>query len=160
MEMSPKVDNLPERNVAYVSFTGDYRANSKLFEELFGKLGAWAGPKGIMGPDSLMLSAYHDDPKTTPPEELTVDVCMVVPEDTEVEGEIMKKMLPGGKYVIAGVELESAQEYGPAWEEAIKWLEENNHELDMSRPSYEVYKNNPNEHPEGHHLLDICIPVK
>ena len=160
MEVNPNVGELSERNVAYVSYTGDYRSNTKVFEELFGKLGAWAGPKGLMGPDTIMMSVYQDDPETTPPEELTVDVAMTVADDVEVEGEVKKKTLPGGKYVIAVTELEGAEQYGQAWENVMKWMDENNHELDMSRPSYEVYKNDPKQHPEGHHLLDICVPIK
>jgi len=158
--IKPEIQDLPERLVASVSYKGNYVANPKVFEELFGKLCGWAGPKGLLTPDALMLSSYQDDPKTTPPEELRVDVCMTISEDTQVDGEITKQTLPGGKYVVASVELEGPQEYGPAWEEIVKWAEENGHEIDMSRPSYEIYKNDPNKHPQGHHILDICLGVK
>ena len=36
----------------------------------------------------------------------------------------------------------------------------NNKEIDMSRPSYEIYLNRPEEHPEHHHILDVCMAVK
>ncbi len=160
MNIETKVDVLPERHVAYVSFSGNYMGKSEVFKGLFEKLLSWAGPKGLLTPDVLMLSAYYDNPEVTPPEEMTVDVCMTVSEDVEVSGEVNKKTLPGGKYAVASVELAGAEEYGTAWEEVVKWSRENSFELDMSRASYEIYKNDPNTHPEGHHILDICLAVK
>ena len=160
MEISPKIENLPERHVAFVSYTGDYRANPQVFGDLFNKLFSWAGPKGLLTPDTLILSAYQDDPETTPPEELVVDVCMAAPEDVEVIGEVQKKVLPGGQYAIASVELESSQEYGPAWEAMVNWIKKNNYQMDVLRPWYEIYKNKPEEHPQGHHILDLCAAVK
>lgn len=156
----PEITELEERNVAYVSFVGNYLGNVRVFGELFGKLGSWAGPKQLMGPDTLFLSAYYDDPGVTPPEELKLDVCMTIAEDVEVEGEIKKKKLPGGKYVVMRAELTGPEEYGPAWEKVVEWLIQNKLEIDMSRASYEIYLNSPEEHPEKHHILDICMPVK
>jgi AraC family transcriptional regulator len=160
MEISPKIENLPERHVAFVSFTGNYIANSKVFENLFDKLCGWAGPKGLLKPDVIMLSSYQDDPKITPLEELTVDVCMTAPEDVEVSGEVRKKILPGGQYAVANVELDGPQEYGLAWEAVVGWSMQNNLQIDIARPSYEIYKNSPKEHPQGNHILDICLSIK
>ncbi|MDW7731448.1 MAG: GyrI-like domain-containing protein [Methanolobus sp.] len=156
----PEITEIEERNVAYVSFVGNYLGNAKVFEDLFGKLFNWAGPKHLMGPDTLLMSAYYDDPGVTPPEELKLDVCMTIEDDIEVEGEIQKKKLPGGKYVVMRAELTGPEEYGPAWEKVVEWLIQNNLEIDMSRASYEIYLNSPEEHPEKHHILDICMPVR
>ncbi|WP_319506775.1 GyrI-like domain-containing protein [uncultured Methanolobus sp.] len=156
----PEITKIEERNVACVSFVGNYMENVKVFEDLFGKLGSWAGPKKLIGPDTLFMSAYYDDPGVTPPEELKLDVCMTIEGDIEVEGEVKKKMLPGGKYVVMRAELRGAEEYGPAWEKVVDWLVQNKLEIDMSRASYEIYLNSPEEHPEKHHILDICMPVK
>ena len=156
----PVIREIEERNVAYVSFVGNYLGNAKVFEELCGKLFSWAGPKQLMGPDTLLMSAYYDDPGVTPSDELKLDMCMTIEDDIEVEGEIKKKKLPGGKYVVMRAELTGAEEYGPAWEKVVEWLIQNNLEIDMSRASYEIYLNSPEEHPENHHILDICMPVE
>ncbi|MCD4821853.1 MAG: GyrI-like domain-containing protein [Methanococcoides sp.] len=155
----PEITEIEERNVAYVSFVGNYIGNAKVFEELFGKLCGWAGPKQLFGPDTLFMSAYYDDPGVTPPEELKLDVCMTIDDDVEVDGDIKKQKLPGGKYVVMRAELTGTEEYGPAWEKIVEWLIQNNLEIDISRASYEIYLNSPEEHPEKHHILDICIPV-
>ena len=156
----PEITEIEERNVAYVSFVGNYVGNAKVFAELFGKLGNWAGPKQLIGPDTLFMSAYYDDPGVTPPEELKLDVCMTIGDDVEAEGEIKKKKLPGGKYVVMRVELTGSEEYTPAWEKVVEWLMQNNLEIDLSRPSYEIYLNDPEQHPQKHHILDICMSVK
>ncbi|MBN2109595.1 MAG: GyrI-like domain-containing protein [Methanosarcinaceae archaeon] len=156
----PEITEIEERNVAYVSFKGNYPGNAGVFEEMFGKLGSWAGPKQLMGPDTLWISAYYDDPGVTPPEELRLDVCMTIDDDIEVDGEVKRKKLPGGKYVVMRAELTGAEEYGPVWEKLIDWLIQNNLEMDMSRASYEIYLNSPEEHPEKHHIVDICMPVR
>lgn len=156
----PVIKEIEERNVAYVSYVGNYLGNTGVFEELFGKLCGWAGPKQLMGQDTVMMSAYYDDPAVTPPEELKLDVCMTIGDDVEAEGEIKKKKLPGGKYVLMQAELTGPQEYGPAWEKVVEWLMGNNLEIDMSRASYEIYLNSPDEHPQNHHIIDICMPVK
>ena len=156
----PEITELEDRTVAYVSFVGDYVGNTEVFAELFGKLGAWAGQKQLFGPDTLFMSAYYDDPGITPPEELKLDVCMTIDDDVEVDGDIKKQKLPGGKYVVMRAELTGAEEYGPAWEKIVGWLAQNGLEIDMSRASYEIYLNSPEEHPEKHHILDICMPIE
>jgi AraC family transcriptional regulator len=156
----PEVKEIGERNVAYVSFVGNYLGNTKVFDDLFTKLLGWAGPKQLMGPDTILLSAYYDDPGVTPPEELKLDVCMTIEDDIKVEGEIKKKKLPGGKYVVMRAELTGSEEYGPAWEKVVEWMIQNNLEIDMSRASYEIYLNSPEGHPKNHHILDICMPIK
>lgn len=156
----PKIQELPERVVACVSFIGNYIGKPEIFADLFNKLGGWAGPKGLMSPETVYLSSYADDPKSTPLDELKLDVCMEISEDIDVEGDIQKKTLPGGKYVVMHTELTGAKEYGPAWEAIVQWVGKNGYDIDLSRPSYEIYLNNPEEHPQKHHILDICLSVK
>ena len=156
----PKIQELSERVVACVSFTGNYIGKPEIFADLFNKLGGWAGPKGLMSPETVYLSSYTDDPKSTPLDELKLDVCMEISEDTDVEGDIQKKVLPGGKYVVMHTELTGAKEYGHAWEAIVEWAENNSYDIDISRPSYEIYLNNPEKHLQKHHILDICLSVK
>ena len=158
----PKIRELVEKEVAFVSFTGNHIANTRglarLYEKLY-QLYQWAVPRGLISPETVFLSAYQDDPETTLSDELTLECCMSIPPDIQVDGEIQKKVLPGGKYAVMHAELTGPQEYGTAWNAVLEWIEENNYDVDMSRPSYEVYLNNPEEHPEKHHIVDICMSV-
>jgi len=156
----PEIRELSERQVAFVSFTGNYIADPQIFKSLFDKLCGWAGPKGLISQESVFLSSYQDDPQITPPDELKLELCMSISDDTETDGDIQKKVLPGGKYAVMHAELAEPEEYGQAWKAVVEWMEKNNHEIDMSRPSYEIYLNNPEEHPEKHHVVDICMSLK
>ena len=98
--------------------------------------------------------------KTTPLDELRLDICMSIPQDTETDGEIQKKILPGGQYAVMHCELSGPEEYETVWNNLVDWADKNNYEMDMSRPSYELYLNNPEEHPEKHHILDLCLSFK
>lgn len=156
----PVIENLQPKVVACVSFQGNYIGKTEIFAKLFNTLGAWAGSKGLMTPETQFLSSYPDDPNVTPIDELRLDACMVLTKDVTCEGEIEKKILPGGLYAMMHCELTGAEEYGLAWEGVVEWIEENGYTLDMSRPSYEIYLNNPETHPQKNHILDICLSVK
>jgi AraC family transcriptional regulator len=155
----PKLENLQERKVAYVSFIGNYIGNAEIFKNLFDKLCEWAGPLGLIKQDSVFLSAYQDDPNTTPPDELKLEVCLGIKEAIKETEDIKQKTLTGGKHVVMECELSGPEEYGPAWNKVVEWIKENNLEIDMTRQSYEIYKNNPEEHPKKHHIVEIQMPV-
>ena len=157
---NPEIKELKEKQVAFVSFTGNYMGNPQIFGNLFNKLCGWAGPKGLISPETVFLSSYQDDPNTTPPDKLTLEVCMSIPDGVQVEGDIKQKILPGGKYIVMNAELVGPEEYGPAWNAIVEWMMKNRYEIDMSRPGYEIYLNNPEEHPEKHHIIDICMSIK
>ena len=38
-------------------------------------------------------------------------------------------------------------------------MPESGFQLD-DKPYYELYQNDPKQHPEGIHIVDICVPVK
>lgn len=156
----PVLQDLTDMHVAYVSYKGNYMGNAQVFKTLIDTLMGWAGPKGLINEKMVLFSSYPDDYEVTPPDELTVDVCIPVPETVDTEGDVQKKTLPGGKYAVMQAELAGAAEYGDAWNAVVKWAQENNCNVDKTRPCYEFYLNNPEEHPEKHHIVKICLSVK
>ena len=159
--MEVQIEDMPELHVAYVRHIGPYKGDSKLFGRLFEKLMEWAGPRGLLHfPETKMLSVYYDNPEITDEEKMRVDACITVPKDTQVEGEVGKMTVPGGKYAVARFELAGSEEYEKAWNKVFdEWLPENGYQPADSA-CYELYQNNPKEHPQGIHIVDICIPVK
>ena len=155
-----EVKEMPEFTVAYLRHIGPYAGDSALFERLFTKLFQWAGPRDLIRmPETKVMSVYHDDPEVTPEDKLRMSVCISVPEDTKVDGEIGKMKVPGGKFAVAHFEV-TADEYGEAWNALMGgWLPESGYQPD-DRLCYEMYLNSPKDHPEGKHIVDICLPVK
>jgi hypothetical protein len=87
-------ESLPKA-FAYVRHIGPYAKDEKLFERLINKLCAWAGPRGLLArPDAKMLAVYHDNPDITDEKNLRTDMCLTVPPDTKVDGEIGKSVIP------------------------------------------------------------------
>ncbi len=160
LRMEVRVEELPETTVAYVRHVGPYAGDSALFQRLFGKLFQWAGPRNLIRPpETQMLSIYHDDPAATEPERLRLSVGISVPPDTEVSGEVGKMSLPAGRYAQARFEL-SPDEYEAAWASVFGgWLPDSGY-LPGDGPPFERYLNDPAQHPEGKHIVEICFPVK
>ena len=152
-----QVTELEQMTVAYVRYMGPYAGNEKLFESLFGKLYSWAAPRGLdKHSEAKNLIIYHDNPEITEEEKLRVSVCLTVPQDTAVDGEIGKMTIPQGKYAMARFEL-TPEEYGQAWDWVYsQWLPQSGYEPD-DRLCFELY---PEEEKEGKIVVDICIPVK
>ena len=153
------VRDVPEMHVAYVRHVGPYAGDAELFGRLFGKLMTWAGARGLIGPQAKMLSVYHDDPSVTDESKLRTDCCVTVPPDTAVDGEVGKTTIPGGKYAIAHFEL-AMDKYADAWQALMGgWFPESGFQP-ADGPCFELYLNDPKEHPEGKFVVDIYIPVK
>lgn len=155
----PEIRQLPERHVACVSFQGNYMGKVEVFIELFNKLISWAEPKGLISSTPVFLSSYENDRRTASPDELKLDACLCVPDGTEVGDGIQEKLLPGGSYAVMHSELDES-EYEAAWSEIFDWVNQSDYEADPARPCYEVYLNNPEEHPEGLHIVELCVSVK
>ena len=159
-DVKVEVRDLPEKHVAYVRHIGPYQGDVELFGGLWERLMRWAGPRGLLQlPETECLTIYHDDPKVTEDEKLRASVSITVPPETEVEGEVGKMKVEGGRYAVAKFELRSDQ-FAAAWDAIYGgWLPESGFQPD-DRPPFEVCLNNPEEHPEKKHLVEICVPVK
>jgi AraC family transcriptional regulator len=159
IEANIEVKEMPDHHVAYIRHIGPYAGDEGLFERLFGKLFKWAGPRELVGPQTKVMSVYHDAPDITDEDKLRLSVCITVPEDTKVEGEVGKMVVPGGKFAVGRFEI-GGDEYPHAWYTLMAgWMPESGYQPD-DRLCYELYQNDPKEHPENKHILDICVPVK
>jgi AraC family transcriptional regulator len=160
IQTNVEVKDMPELHISYIRHIGPYKGDQELFARLFNKLMAWAGPRGLLRfPETKAMTIYHDNPDITDESRLRTDACITVPEDTQVEGEIGKAKIPAGKYAVAHFEI-TPDQYQDAWNAVYGgWLPESGCQPEDG-PCYELYLNDPKQHPEGKHIVDICIPVK
>ena len=159
LEARVEVKEVPAFTLAYVRHTGPYAGDSELFGRLFGKIMPWAGSHGLLGPQSRVLAVYHDNPGLTEPDKLRVSVGASVPDDTPVDGEIGKMVIPGGMWAVAGFEL-AEDEYPSAWDAVFSgWLPDSGYQP-TDGACYEQYLNDPAQHPEHKCIVNICVPVK
>lgn len=136
-----EVKELPEMTLAYVRYVGPYKGDAQLFEKLHSTLYRWAGPRNLLNfPQTQSIIIYHDNPEITDEEKLRISVCISVPPETAVDGEIGKMVLPAGKYALARFELGDDQ-YQEAWDWIFcTWLPESGY-LPDDRPCFEMYHN-------------------
>jgi AraC family transcriptional regulator len=156
-----EVRDMPEQTVAYIRHIGPYKADAELFRGLFEKLMRWAAPRDLLRfPETKFMTLYHDDIHVTDESKLRMSVCLTVPADTPVEGEVGKMTIPAGRYAIGHFEIADSTRYEEAWNALYGgWLPESGYQP-AEGICYELYLNNPEEHPEHVHIVDICIPVK
>ena len=154
------IEQLPEMHLAYVRHVGPYGGGEALFARLFGRLMQWAGPRNLFRPGATrFITVYHDDPAITEASKQRISCSMTVPAGTKVEGDVGFMTIPAGKYAVGHFEI-SPDQYGDAWSALYRgWFPESGFQPD-DRPCFEMYLNDPKTHPEGKHIVDICIPVK
>ncbi len=155
-----EVKAMPELEVAYVRNIGPYKGDGELFKGLFNKLMMWAGPRGLLRfPATQVLIVYHDDPNVTDEEKLRLSASISVPKETDAEGEVGRMTVPGGQFAVARFEI-GTDEFEQAWGMVCgDWLPDSGYQPD-DRLCYELCHNNPEDHPDGKHIIDICVPVR
>jgi AraC family transcriptional regulator len=172
LPMSPNPSSLPVKpaesvriedalpcTVAYVRHVGPYAGDAALFGRLFGQLGRWAGPRGLLGPQARMFTIYHDNPDITAAEKLRISVCVVVPEGTKPEGEIGVMRMDGGPYAVATFEVD-ATEFAAAWNWLMgTWFPSSGYQPD-DRHCFEVCLNDPAQHPQRKFRVELWEPVR
>jgi AraC family transcriptional regulator len=154
---SVEVKELPKMTVAYVRSIGPYNGNQELYQNHRNKLFAWAGARGLMGgKDFKYLVLYHDNPNVALSDNLRMSLCITVPPETKVDGEIGKMEIEKARYVVCRFEL-TAQDFHKAWDWIYgQWFPNSGYQPD-DKPYFETYPEAPKE---GKYVVDFCIPVK
>lgn len=151
-----EVRDLPAKTVAYIRHTGPYKGDEELFNRLFSRLFTWAGLKGLLEqPDAKPLAIYHDDPCVTQEDKLRLSICLPVPPEASVEGEIGKMEIAGGRFLSARFNI-TPEKMPEAWQWIYgTWFPQSGYQPADSLP-YEVYPKPPEN---GTLTVDICVPV-
>ena len=153
--MQVEITEMPELRVASVRHIGPYSQVSQAFE----RLGSIAGPAGLFAqPGAAMIGLYHDDPETTPKEELRADAGVVVSASARLPQGLNEQRLPAGKY--AKVAHKGAYEQlGDTWARLLgEWLPSSGYRLGPT-PSFELYRNTPMDTPKEQLVTEIYAPL-
>lgn len=153
--MDVQIKEIAPMRVAFVRHIGPYTGVG----QTWGKLCAWAGPRGLLGPQMTTLGLCHDDPEITPPDKIRYDACLLVGEQIQPEGEVGVQEIPGGEYAVAvhrGPYERLSETYARLCGE---WLPASGREL-RSLPSFEVYRNNPQTTPPEELITEVHVPLE
>lgn len=153
-DMKAEIQTLPDYDVAFVRKLGPY--GKEVCDAAFGELMAWAGPKGLLG-HQTMLGVYWDNPEVTPPAKCRTDACLTVPADFPRQGPMSFQRIPGGPHAVCHFDI-APDGFAKAWEDAFAWFVAGGYEC-ADRPCFERYGAGP-EQNNGLWSVDICIPLK
>lgn len=95
-DMKIDIRNIDKIRLAVVEHRGDPNQIAASVNKLL----AWAKSKSIdLKPGAAFAIAY-DDPKTTTPSEFRIDFGIKTPENLKIQGDVVEKYLPAGRYAI------------------------------------------------------------
>lgn len=151
--MNVTIVTLPPMKGVSLRHTGPYMDCGQAWERLC----AWAGQRGLLTPESILLGISHDDPSITPPDKIRYDAVILTDREVRPEGEVGRCEIPGGEYAVVrhvgpyqGLEAAYAQIMG-------RWLPTSGREMDMNAPGFEIYRNTPDRTPPEELVTDIHI---
>ncbi len=142
--------------VLFVRKTGPYYQSAG---EAFETLCRFAGPKGLIGPQTRFIGVSHDDPDVTQEDRFRYDACLTVTGGAKGEGEVGLKNLPGGSYAVF-LHAGPYEQFRSTYREIFgAWLPTSGKQL-RDEPSFEVYLNSPDSTPPQDLRTEIWIPLQ
>ena len=153
--MDVEIIEMPELRVGAVPHVGPYNQIS----QAFGRLGAIAGPAGLFRqPGAAMIALYHDDPDSTPPDQLRSDAAIVVPEGVPLPAGLVEQRIAAGRYART-VHVGPYEQLGDVWARFMgEWLPASGHRLGAGA-SYEIYRNDPTKVPAAGLITELYISI-
>jgi AraC family transcriptional regulator len=153
--MNVTIENMPELRVATVHHVGPYPRISEAFQ----RLGALAGPAGLLRfPEAAMLAIYYDDPETTPAEQLQSDAGITVPNGVALPEGLVEKKLAAGRYAKT-THVGPYTHLGDTWSRFMgQWLPKSGHRVGDGS-SFEVYRNTPENAAPEDLRTDLYLPI-
>ncbi len=154
--MNVRIETLPDLRILKVRQTGPYMESAT---RAWGILCAWAGPRGLLGPNTWFIGISHDDPQVTRPEDIRYDAAINMAREVAPEPPVQADTLPGGEYAV--ITHQGPHENLEATYAHImgQWMPASGRDF-RDTPWFEVYRNDPATTPPDQLLTDIHIPLK
>lgn len=150
--MNVRIEKMPALRVAFIRHIGPYDQVGAAWGRLF----AWAGPRGLLGPTMRYFGLCHSDPDVTPPEKVQYDACLVVGANVQPEGDIGVQEVAAGEFAVA-VHKGPYSTLGETYAMLCgQWLPASGRQPG-SPPSMERYLNDPRSTPEDKLLTEVCL---
>ncbi|MFL0251469.1 GyrI-like domain-containing protein [Clostridium neuense] len=156
------IENIEEKQVAYVRHTGTYDSLAKKYAGMVQNLFAYAKNQHfLVEGQNWILAIYHDNPEFGEESQFRTSLCLTVPKNITVkeDGVLGRMKLEGGLYAVGHFELQQEQ-FSDAWNYMYReWLMGSGY---IPRDSYpfEVYLNNPDDNESHIIKVDIYVPIE
>ena len=150
-----RFETVPPRRVAFIRNVGPYNTVGPTFQRLL----AWAGQRGLLGPQTLVIAIPYDDPGVTAEDKVRCDCCVTVSESVKPEGEVVVQTLEGGECAVlthVGPYRQLGESY--CWLFGT-WLPASGREL-RNAPAFEIARNSPEDTSPEQLRTDIYLPLR
>jgi AraC family transcriptional regulator len=151
-----KIETHPARRLLAVAHHGDYQQVG----DAFGRLFAYAAPQGLVGPDTVSLGIYYDDPDVTPVAQLRAHATIALPATFAGPAPDGFELLdlPGGEYAV-GVHRGPYAQLPESYRWLFgQWLPSTDREA-ANQPCHEIYVNDPATTAPPDLITHICVPL-
>jgi len=149
-----EIKTLPPQPVVFLRHAGPYDQVGTTW----GRLGMWAGMRGLIGPATKFLGISWDDPEITPPDKLRYDAAITPARPVAPEGEFGVTELAGGEYATLLYKGPYAK-LSAAYRSILgAWLPASGREL-RDAPCFELYLNSPRDTQPEELLTVIHVPL-
>ena len=156
------IENLEEKQVAYVRHTGTYETLAKEYGGLIQTLFTHAKEQHfLVNGFNWVLAMYHDNPEFGEESQFRTSLCLTVPEDIQIQedGILGRMKLEGGLYAVGHFQIQQEQ-YGDAWNYMYReWITGSGYVPRDYNP-FEVYRNNAQDNESHIHEVDIYVPIE
>jgi AraC family transcriptional regulator len=147
-----EIQKFEATKLAFIRVTGPYGEG---YQEPSSRLYQWAGMKGLA--ENTCIFIFHDNPEITPNDKCRTDICLMVPEDTEVLGNIELQDFPGGDYAVMRQKITEPNQYSKAWDDLMSNVINSGMEND-DRPCFELYHSY--DPVTQHSDVSFCTAIK
>lgn len=152
------MDSLP---VIYIRKIGAYKDLDNYLDSME-KLFTFAIKQNLIDEKkSKPLAVYHSHPDFSDEEKQRTSICLSVKEPITIDdkSDIGYMSILSGTYAVAHFEIFQS-EYPDAWDFLCgEWLPQSGY-FPRDYFPFEVYMNDPDEHPQHKHIVDIYLPIE
>lgn len=156
------IENLNEKQVAYVRHTGTYETLAIEYMGLMQTLFAHARKQHfLVEGKNWVLAMYHDNPEFAEESQFRTSLCLTVPEDILIQedGILGRMKLEGGLYAVGHFQIMQDQ-YADAWNYMYQeWITGSGY-VPRNYYPFEVYRNDLYTKETSIHEVDIYVPIE
>ena len=105
-----------------------------------------------------MLAIFHDDPKSTPPQQLRSDAAIAVKAGTPLPDGLSELFVSGGRYARA-THMGAYEGLPDAWAQFGASLGSSGYRMGKG-PGLEIYRNDMSQTPKEELRTDLYLPVE
>ena len=153
-----QVKEYSKRRVVFIRVIGSYQENRVL--EAFTRMIKWAKQMNLYKTESIFGMSL-DDPKVTPRDQNSYDVCLTIPDTLKLTSEqcFSEKVMEKGLYAVCRISGD-LRVVATVWEYMFRHWLVNSHYEPEHQHAIEIFLDKSNVTNWDHFDLELCLPIK